>query len=63
MMNDPDDPDRDALFYIEGPDERGCVWIHGANSANPWSQRLGPQDRVVHVLSRWLNTIKFDEIG
>jgi hypothetical protein len=23
------EPEQEALFYIEGADERGCVWIHG----------------------------------
>jgi len=22
-----DEPQQEALFYIEGPDERGCVWM------------------------------------
>jgi hypothetical protein len=30
-----DEPEQEALFEIEGPDERGCVWIHGANSRDP----------------------------
>ena len=23
-----------------GPDERGCVWMHGASSSDPWAQSL-----------------------
>ena len=56
-MTDPDDPDQDAAFYIEGPDERGCVWIHGAHSFDPWSRNLGPQDKVADILRQWLESI------
>ena len=48
------EPEQDALFYIEGPDERGCVWMHGTSSRDPWSQNLGPRDKVAEVLSQWL---------
>ena len=30
-----EEPEQDALFYIEGPDEDGCVWIYGAGT-DPW---------------------------
>jgi hypothetical protein len=56
-----EEPEQDALFYIEGPDERGCVWIHGANSADPWSQNLGLREKVVEVLSQWLKSINEGE--
>ena len=56
-----DEPEQDALFYIEGPDERGCVWIHSANSAHPWSQNLGPRQKVAQVLSEWLASIDYEE--
>ena len=56
-----DEPEQDALFYIEGPDERGCVWIHSANSSDSWTQNLGPQDKVAEVLSQWLGSIDYDE--
>ena len=52
-----DEPEQDALFYIEGPDERGCVWIHGTNSCDSWSQNLGPCRKVAEVLSQWLGEI------
>jgi hypothetical protein len=51
------EPEQEALFYIEGPDERGCVWIHGANSRDAWSQNLGPEHKVVETLSQWLASI------
>jgi hypothetical protein len=56
-----DEPDQEALFYIEGPDERGCVWMHGTNSADPWAYNLGPAAKVAEVLSQWLASIDFDE--
>jgi hypothetical protein len=52
-----DEPEQEALFYIEGPDERGCVWIHGASSRDPWAQNLGHRDKVAEVLSQWLASI------
>jgi hypothetical protein len=60
-MSDRDGPEQEALFYIEGPDERGCVWMHGANSSDPWAQNLGPADKVAEVLSAWLTSIDYDE--
>jgi hypothetical protein len=56
-----DEPEQEALFYIEGPDERGSVWIHGTNFAYPWSQNLGPADCVAEVLSQWLGSMDYDE--
>jgi hypothetical protein len=59
-MMDKDDPEQDAPFYIEGPDERGCDWMHGASFADPWSQSLGPADEVAEVLSQRLASIDYD---
>ncbi|MGZ2411976.1 hypothetical protein ACUXST_001397 [Sphingomonas sp. F9_3S_D5_B_2] len=50
----PEQAEQEALFYIEGPDERGCVWMHGTSSSDPWAENLGPQDKVAEVLSHWL---------
>ncbi len=52
-----EEPEQEALFYIEGPDERGCVWMHGSNSADPWTHNLGPAAKVVETLSQWLASI------
>jgi hypothetical protein len=60
-MMDTDEPEQEALFYIEGPDECGCVWMHGANSRDPWAQNLGPQDKVARLLSVWLDSIDYQE--
>jgi len=57
-----DELEQEALFYIEGPDERGCVWIHGTNSNDPWTQNLGPCRKVAEVMSQWLGSVDFDEI-
>lgn len=58
-----DEPEQEALFYIEGPDERGCVWIHGAQSRDPWARNLGPQGKVVELLSQWLRSLDHDGAG
>ena len=60
-MAEPDEPEQEALFYIEGPDERGCVWMHGTSSADPWAQNLGPCRKVAEVLSEWLASVDFGE--
>ena len=57
-----DEPEQDAPFYIEGPDERRCVWMHGTSSRDPWSQNLGPAKKAAEVLSQWLGSIDFDEM-
>lgn len=53
-VNDKDEPEQEALFEIEGPDEDGCVWI-GSREGDPhvWSQNLGPASKVVEALSQW----------
>ena len=56
-----DGPDQEPLFYIEGPDEDGCVWVYGASTKDPWAQNLGPADKVAEVLSEWLGSIEYDE--
>ena len=57
-----DEPEQEALFYIEGPDERGCVWAHGTSSADPWAQNLGQAVKVAKVLSQWLGSIEYDDV-
>ena len=56
-MSDGDGPEQEALFYIEGPDERGRAWMHGTSSKNPWAQNLGPARKVAEVLSQWLASL------
>jgi hypothetical protein len=52
-----DEPEQDALFEIEGPDEDGCVWICSAKGRDDCCRNLGPADKVVEVLSQWLSSI------
>jgi len=41
-----DEPDQEALFSLDGPDEDGCVWVCSNAISNPWCQNLGPRDKV-----------------
>lgn len=53
-MTQPFEPDQDALFQIEGPDEDGCVWICSAAGRDVWCHNLGPAPAVIEALSQWL---------
>ena len=55
-MSDHHEPEQETLFYIEGPDERGCVWIHGASSKDPLARNLGPAGKVAEILSQWISS-------
>ncbi|WP_341632102.1 hypothetical protein [Sphingomonas agri] len=56
-MSDHHEPEQEAaLFYIEGPDEHGCVWMHGASSKDPWARNLGPTGKVAELLSQWISS-------
>ena len=56
-MSDHHEPEHEAaLFYIEGPDEHGCVWMHGASSKDPWARNLGPTGKVAELLSQWISS-------
>ena len=46
-----DEPDQEALFNIEGPDEDGCVWICAAEGREVWCQNLGPREKVAEKLA------------
>ena len=56
-MTDPNEPEQDALFEIEGPDEDGCVWICSTKGRQDWCQNLGPVEKTAEVLSQWLASI------
>lgn len=56
-----DGSEQEALFELQGPDENGCVWACSPEGRDVWCQNLGPVDKVVDVLSRWLESIEFDE--
>ena len=51
-----DEPEQDALFYIEGPDEDGRVWICSGQPGE-WCHNMGPADKVAEVLTEWLTSI------
>ncbi len=44
-----DEPEQDALFEIEGPDEDGCVWICPIG----FTSGLRPDGTPTHALSRF----------
>ena len=50
------EPKQDALFYLEGPDEDGCVWINSTDAPG-WHHNLGPADKVAELLSQWLASL------
>ena len=52
-----DNAEQEALFYLEGPDEFGCVCICSADLPGQWCHNLGPADKVAKVLSQWLASI------
>jgi len=52
-----DEHQQEALFYLEGPDEDGCVWICSADLPGEWCHNLGPAAKVAEVLSEWLATL------
>jgi hypothetical protein len=56
-INMEDEPDQDALFELEGPDEDGCVWICSAKGRDDWCRNLGPAKKVAEVLSQWLASL------
>ena len=56
-----DEPEQDALFEFEGPDEDGCVWICSAKGRGDWCRNLGPADKITEVLSQWLGSFDLDE--
>jgi len=56
-----DEPEQDALFEIEGPDEDGCVWICSSKGRDVWCQNLGPKEAVAEQFCQWLGSIDYLE--
>ena len=56
-----EEPEPDALFYIEGPDEDGRVWICSADVPGQWCHDLGSADKVAEVLAQWLASVNDGE--
>lgn len=52
-----DKSEQESLFYIEGPDEDGYVWICSADVPGQWCHKMGPRNKVVEVLSQWLASL------
>ena len=50
-MCDTDEPEQNALFQIEGPDEDGCVSICSAAGRDVWCQNLGPAEKAAEVMA------------
>jgi hypothetical protein len=42
------EPEQGALFYLEGPDEDGCVWISSAD-AGASTRSEGPLRPLAHL--------------
>ena len=57
-----DEPQQEALFELQGPDEDGCVWACSPAGRDVWCQNLGPTAKVAEVLSQWLGTIDYEEV-
>ncbi len=53
-----EEPEQEALFEIEGPDEDSCVWLTGEGGVHV---NLGPRDAVAEKLAAWLTEIPFGE--
>lgn len=43
-----------VLFAIDGPDDRGNVWMRSWVGPGIWQHNLGPYDKVAEALSDWL---------
>ena len=56
-----DEPEQEALFELQGPDEDDCVWACSPDGRDVWCQNLGPTEKVAQVLSQWLGRIDYDE--
>lgn len=56
------EPEQEALFELQGPDEDGCVWACSPAGRDVWCQNLGPTQKVAEVLAEWLEKIDFFEM-
>jgi hypothetical protein len=56
-----DEPDQEALFEIEGPDEDGCVWICSPEGREVWCRNLGPKDAAAEKMCKRLGSIDYLE--
>ena len=56
------EPEQDALFELQRPDEDGCVCACLPTGRDVWCTNLGPVAKVAEVMSQWLGTIDYDEV-
>ncbi len=49
-----EEPEQEALFQIEGPDEDGCVWACLPDGRDVWYSNLGPTEKAAAVISEWM---------
>ena len=56
-----DEPEQEALFELQGPDEDGCVWACSREGRHVWCQNLGPVEKVRVVLAEFLASIEQNE--
>jgi hypothetical protein len=52
-----DEPEQEALFEIEGPDEDSCVWLVSGKGESAIVVNLGPREKVAEKLANWLAEI------
>jgi hypothetical protein len=55
------EPEQDALFEIEGPDDDSCVWLVSGKGEGAVVVNLGPRDSVADKMTQWLSAIDFGE--
>ena len=56
------EPEQEALFELQGPDDDGCVWACSPDGGRDiWCQNLGPAEKVTEVMSQWLGSFDEDE--
>jgi hypothetical protein len=55
------EPEQEGLFTIAGPDQRGRVWIESTSSRDWWTHNLGPHEKAIEVVSRWLASVGVHE--
>lgn len=48
-------------FNIEGPDDKGNVWLYHPAYHAEVRQYLGHKDQVAEILSQWLGSIDYDD--
>ena len=56
------EPEQEALFELQGPDEDGCVWVCSPEGRDVWCQNLGAAAKVAEIMSQWLVSIDHDEV-